>query len=418
MAGSWRMAQESWWPSEAITEFKLRAALGTSGGRPGFSDRFETWSVSGAGNVSKATLGNKELKPEFSKELEIGADIILNNRYSLQITHAGSTTTDQLLQIPLPGLYGYSTQWQNAGTVKNDTWEATIEASLVQTPTTTWTLGLVGDRTRSKITEFDRGCYRTGSSTFYYCAGVEFGTMYGYNFITSPSQLPAGANAADFQLNDDGVLVAVGAGNSYTDGLTKDLWGTRITSGGSSYDWGMPVLENDSTGSQALLPIGDGNPDFNLGLSSNLTWRRFNLYTLIDGKFGGDVYNNTHQWAYRDYTHADYDQTGKSEETKKPVSYYQKLYNTNSTVSWFVEDGSYIKLRQVALQYAFDRQQLQKVFGGLGIERLTLGLVGRNLITISDYSGFDPEVGSVEQPYDGFSYPHYRTYTLKFDVEF
>jgi TonB-linked SusC/RagA family outer membrane protein len=419
LSGAWRMAQEPWWISDALTEFKLRAAIGTAGARPEFEDRFEVWDVSGSGNISKGTLGNSQLKPEFSREIEAGIDMIVNNRYSLQLTHARNKVTDLLLEIPLAGLFGYGTQWQNAGSIESTTWEGTLEASLIQSPTTNWTVGLVADRTRSTITEFDRGCYRT-QSIFYYCAGVEFGTIFGYKFLDSPSELAvvhAGSQGA-FQLNDDGLLVPVGAGNTFRDGIAKNLWGTRVNIDGVDYDWGLPILLKDSTGGDALVPIGDGNPDFNVGLSSNLTWRGFNLYGLLDAKVGGDVFSETRQWAYRDNTHADYDQFGKPEELKKPVTYYQRLYLANANTSWFVDDGTYLKLREVALQYSFRGDQLERLLGGLGMERLTIGVVGRNLLTFTDYFGFDPEVGSAEQPFDDFNYPNFRTFTLKFDVEF
>jgi hypothetical protein len=83
-----------------------------------------------------------------------------------------------------------------------------------------------------------------------------------------------------------------------------------------------------------------------------------------------------------------------------------------------VDDGTYLKLREVALQYSFRGDQLERLLGGLGMERLTIGVVGRNLLTFTDYFGFDPEVGSAEQPFDDFNYPNFRTFTLKFDVEF
>lgn len=415
-SAAWRLSEEPWWFSDAINEFKLRYSIGTAGGRPSFSNRFEVWSVSGNGSVSKSTLGNRLLKPELQTEQEFGIDLIALNRYSVQLTHARSKVEDQLLSIPLPAVYGYSSQWQNAGTVESKSWEATIEATLLQNQSVTWTLGLVADRTRSEITEFDRGCYRTGSA-FYYCAGVELGTMYGQRFLTSPEDVDPSVRD-QFAVNDDGLLVPVGTGNSPRDGLSKGLWGTRVSIGGTDYDWGMPIVASDSTGADALVPIGNGNPDFNLGLSTSFSWKGFNIYALFDGKFGGDVYNNTRQWAYRDYNHADYDQAGKPEDLKKPVTYYQALYKTNSVTSWFVEDGSYVKFRELSVQYTFGREQLQSLIGGLGMERLSIGLIGRNLLTFTDYYGFDPEVGSVTQPYDGFGYPNFRTLTAKLDVTF
>jgi TonB-linked SusC/RagA family outer membrane protein len=411
-SGAWRMSEESWWPIEALNEFKLRYSIGTAGGRPEFSDRFEVWSVSG-GSVSKGTLGNKGLKPEHQTEQEFGIDMIMNNRHSLQLVYATSTVKDQLLAIPLPGLYGYGSQWQNAGTIESNTYEITLETMLLQRPGLQWSMNIVGDRTRTEITEFNRGCY---GSTPYYCAGELIGTVRGYKFLTSTSELPAGiqANASEFTVNDDGLLVWVGPGNSFEDGL----WGESTTIDGQPYNFGMPLFETDDQYNRQLVPIGDSNPDFNLGVGSNLQWKGFNFYALFDAKFGGDVYNNTRQWAYRDYNHADYDQAGKQDELRKPVTYYQALYNTNSLTSWFVEDGGYVKFRELSVQYGFNRDQLSNIFGGLGIERLAIGVIGRNLLTWSDYSGFDPEVGNIRNPYDGFDYPNFRTFTAKVDVTF
>jgi hypothetical protein len=251
----------------------------------------------------------------------------------------------------------------------------------------------------------------------YYCPGVDFRTFYGYRFLRGGDQVPTGS-ADEWDVNDDGYLVPVGAGNTYRDGIAKDLWNSEITIGGEDYAWGFPVIEQDSTGGNATVEIGDGNPDVNLGLNSNLQWKGFHLYGLLNAKVGGDVYNNTRQWAYRDNTHAIYDQSEKPEELKKPVNYYQKLYFTNSITSEFVEDGSFIKLRELALTYTFNRDLIQRLLGGVGFQSLSVGVVGRNLLTITDYYGFDPEVGNATNPYDGFGYPNFRNYTLSFNVSF
>jgi hypothetical protein len=335
------------------------------------------------------------------------------------LVYARNKTTDQLIQVPLPAVFGYNTQWQNAGTVESNTIEATLETMLVQRPDFQWSINVVADRTRSDITEFNRGCFGT---TPYYCAGERIGTIRGYRFLNGPGELPGAVagQASEFQVNDDGLLVWVGPGNSFRDGVTKNLWGTTTTIDGVTYKWGQPILERDEAKVAKQVVIGDVNPDFNLGIGQNLQWRGFSLYALFDAKFGGDLYNNTRQWAYRDYNHADYDQANKAEELRKPVGYYQDLYFTNSITNWYIEDGTFVKFRELSAQYSFNRNQLQSLFGGLGMERLTVGLIGRNLLTWSDYSGFDPEVGNLFDfdGFDGFGYPNFRTFTAKIDVVF
>jgi TonB-linked SusC/RagA family outer membrane protein len=418
-SGAWRMSQEPWWSVDALNEFKLRYSLGTAGGRPNFGDRFESWSVSGAGTVSKNVLGNRNLKPELQTEQEVGVDLIALNRFELQLTYAKSKVEDQLLNIPLAGYFGYGSRWENAGTVESHTYEATLNTTLLQKNNFSLSVGLVADRSRSKITEFNRGCYRTDNA-FYYCEGVQLGTLYGYKFVNSLAEAPAAVQAAadQFAVNDDGMLVYVGAGNTYKDGLAKSLWGTRATFDGVSYAWGHPFLVRDSTGGSALLKIGDGNPNLNVGFTTHANYRGISLSMLWDAKFGGDVYNNTRQWAYRDNTHADYDQSGRPDELKKPVTYYQGLYAVNSTTSWFVDDGSFIKLRELAFNYTFNKDLVQRLLGNFGIERVGIGVIARNLLTFTNYYGFDPEVGTPLVPYDGFDYPNFRNFTFKFDVEF
>ena len=273
MSGAWRMAQESWWGISSINEFKLRASQGTAGGRPSFSDQYETYTFNTAGGVTKQNLGNKNLRPEHATETELGIDAIIKERYSLQLTYAKSRVIDQLVQVPLPGFFGYSQQWQNAGTVEGNTYEATLEAQLVKRPSVSWRAGLVIDRSRSEITEFDRTCFTTNTIA-YRCAGVGLTEMYGFQFLKDRACLPADAQARanEFDVNDEGLLVWVGLDangqpKKYTQGETPTGgWGTTATIGTSSYGWGLPIQRKDSAGNGAVLKIGDGLPTLQMGL--------------------------------------------------------------------------------------------------------------------------------------------------------
>lgn len=179
------------------------------------------------------------MKPELSTETEVGIDAIFRNRFSLQLSYARNQVNDQLIQVPLAKMYGYASQWQNAGTIVGNTIEGTIEAQMINTPRLTWRLGLVADRSRNKITEFNRSCFTTGTIA-YRCAGETLGSMYGFSFMSSPSQLPAAAQgrASEFQVNDEGLLVWVGPGANFTEGETKKLWGNTTTIGTANYGSG------------------------------------------------------------------------------------------------------------------------------------------------------------------------------------
>jgi TonB-linked SusC/RagA family outer membrane protein len=421
VSGAYRMAEEGWWPFSMFSEFKLRASRGTAGGRPDFDDQFETFEFIEGGGVVKETLGNKFLKPEHSTETEIGIDAIVRDRYSVQLSYARNKVVDQLIQIPLAGFFGYTLQWQNAGTVEGNSVEATFEAQLMQRNDFSWRMGLVADRSRHRITEFNRSCFSRNTIQFI-CANETMGAMYGFSFIKSPAQLPADAqgSAAQFAVNDEGLLVWVGTGNTFTEGQTEQLWGTSATIGANNYGWGMPIKLRDAGGSDALVKIGDGNPDFRIGWSNTLGWKNWNLFGLIDMQRGGDVYNQTNQRMYQWARSADVDQTGKAQELKKPIEYYVALYSANDPTDYFVEDGTYLKLRELSLRYRLGNELLARL-GRTGISGASISLIGRNLLTITDYKGYDPEVGLPGNPIvrlDSFDYPRYRTITGSFEITF
>lgn len=413
-SGAWRMAEESWWSFNDINEFKLRYSIGTAGGRPSYSDRFETYSFTSGGGLEKSTLGNRFLKPELSTEQEFGIDAIIRNRVSVQLSHARTKTEDQLIAIPLAAGFGFSSQWQNAGTVEGTSWEATIEATVIEQPNLTWSLGLVADRSNHEITSFDRRCFRTGTaSAFYRCEGEELGSMYGTRFLKDTSELPEGVSADQFQVNDDGLVVWVGAGGDWRD----HQWGTASTDFDRTYEWGLPVLALDGEGNSEVSRIGDSNPDFNWGLSSNVRWGNLTLYGLLNAQVGGDLYNRTNQRMYQYFRSGDTDQAGRPDELKKTTDYYTSLYAANLINEWFVESASHVKLRELSLRYRVPQGGLDRL-SGIGIEDLTIFAVGRNLFTWTDYSGYDPEVGTPLERIDSFSYPQFRTLTTGIEIRF
>lgn len=419
VSGAWRLAHESWWPLQAFTEFKLRASQGTAGGRPDFSDQFETFDLIQGGGVVKQNLGNRFLKPEHSTETEVGIDAIVRDRYSIQLSYIRNKVVDQLIELPLAGLYGYESQWQNAGTVEGNTFELTLEADLVRSRDFRWRMGVVADRSRHEITDFQAPCFQRNTVQFI-CANESLGSMYGFRFIRGTGELPVGAqgSASEFQPNDDGLLVWVGAGNSFRDGETQQLWGTTSSPiGSATYQWGMPIPLKDDGGSNAVVKIGDGNPDFRLGFSNTVSWKNWSLFGLWDVQRGGNLYNQTNQRMYQWGRSADVDQTGKARELKKPVEYYISLYAANDPTDYFVEDASYVKLRELSLRYQLGGRALG-LLSRIGASGASFSVLGRNLLTFTDYKGYDPDVGGAIVRFDSFDYPRYRTITGSFDITF
>lgn len=433
---AYRLSQESFWNIDWWPEMKLRASIGTAGGRPSFSAQYETFNVSG-GQVTKGTLGNKDLKPEKATEIELGVDMIFGGNVSLALTYADSKVEDQILSVPLAGYYGFSNQWRNAGTLESNTLEGNLQWGIIQKPDVGWNVNFVIDRTRQKITDFDLPAYRY-QTYFYVREGEVLGTMYGARWASSCDEIftTSGQNAAgvceNFQLNDDGYLVPVGAGNSYQDGVNQNYFGSKITIDGREFDWGLPfeaeeIAVDTLPGGQVFtdttdyVTIGSTQPDFNFGLGQTFRYKGFSIYALFDAQIGGDIFNNTRQWAARDGNAWEYDQSSKSAGDKKSYDYYQRLYYVNASNSHYAESGEYLKFRELSLRYTFNRGQLEGVLGGF-FKRVTLAAIGRNLLTWTGYSGYDPEVansgdGAVYRV-DAFDYPNYRTFTGSVEIEF
>ncbi|MTI89623.1 MAG: SusC/RagA family TonB-linked outer membrane protein [Balneolaceae bacterium] len=415
---SYRLSQENWWNFDNITEFKLRYSRGTAGGRPDFGDRFETWTYdTSSGSVSRSTLGNRNLKPERTTEQEFGLDMIFFDKYSVQLTYVNQLTDQQLLTRPLQAVYGYPAQVVNDGKFGGTTMEATIEAQIFNSRDTRWSATLVADRSTSKIKEWNRPSYFSGFRLIE--EGANLSDMYGEYHYRSLDALPENlqAHKDQFQVNDDGYVVAVGSGNSWNEGLQKDLWGSLLTVDGEQFKWGHPIVARDEEGNPAVVKIGSSNPDLNLGLLNNFFYKGFTVHAHLHAQIGGNVYNYTRQRLIYYNNHGDMDQRAKTDASKKTIGYYQTLYNYSNYTKEFSEDGSYLKLREIALKYTLRSDKLSQ-WGLTGVHSISFGAIGRNLFTISNYSGFDPEVGSVLQRIDNFGYPVTSTFTGTIEVSF
>jgi TonB-linked SusC/RagA family outer membrane protein len=441
VAGAWRLGEEPWFNLDAVDELKLRAAYGTAGNRPRFVAQYETYNVSG-GVITPVSLGNTELKPERSAEIEIGLDAsFLTGRFGAGLTYANTVTTDQILQVPLAAFTGFGSQYQNAGTLESTTWEASLEARLLRSENVSWSARLLFDRTRSKITElsvpaFTYGVGGQGLGTVYFAReGEEMGTFYGTQVPTSCAHLPDGVDCSLFEVNDDGIMVYTGG-----TGFDNPQWGASYAlpggatagDGAGEVSWGTPFsgycTDRVSGEKTNYCPVGKAVPDYHVSLSSTFNWKGFQLYGLLDSEQNFDVYNQTAQWAtFR--SNSALMETGENIEGTKPQGYYNRWYVGSGRLSpttLFVEDGSYIKLREVSARYTFGENVLGSVPGLNRLSGLTLSATGRNLYTWTDYTGYDPEIGkgggdtgsSALARVDGYTYPNFRTYTLGIEVNF
>jgi TonB-linked SusC/RagA family outer membrane protein len=435
-AGAWRLSQEDFFNIPGVDELKLRYALGTAGGRPNFESQYETYNVSG-GIISPVSLGNKNLKPEFSTEHEAGLDMSLfNSKMTANLTYAFNTTKDQILPVPQPSYTGFRTQWRNAGTVESKTWEATLDFRLLERPSFNWSAKLLYDHTKSTITELTVPPFVYGvagqqlGEVFYARAGEEVGTFYGGILARTCADLPSDVSCDGFQVDDHNFLVWTGGS-----GFDTPQWGTTGPAvGGSNVMWGTPFggfCIDRSTGEPTRsCKVGNTMPDYNFGVSTTMTLKGLSLYALVNRSAGFDVYNQPLQWGFFKRATAYYDQdAGLPANEKKPLGYWDAWYSGSGGLgpnNEFVEDGTFTKLREVSLSYRLRQDQLGGIPGLDRFQGIGISVTGRNLYTWTNYRGYDPEIGKTGGDtgsaaiarVDGYTYPNFRTWTAALELIF
>ncbi|HEX2845418.1 MAG TPA: SusC/RagA family TonB-linked outer membrane protein [Chitinophagaceae bacterium] len=404
LSGAYRISKDISIPG--IDELKVRGAYGTAGIRPGFDWQYEVFSWTALGVAAASQKGNTKLKPSNTAETEVGLNVDFLKRFSFEGTYAHSVTTDQFLNVQLiPFLNnGFSQQWQNAGKVVSNTIEFTLGANWVNKRDLTWNSNIVFSRVRQKITELPIAPYWldpvSGDVTAFRIAPNEtYGAIYGHRMVRTldemAKQLPSGKNISDYTVNREGYVIAAG-----TEGSTAE----------------RPILYQEN-GKDWLGKIGDGNAKFNLGLSNTINFKGISLYFLLDWKNGGEVYNsNAQRMAFNNISKLQ-DMAGVPADQKKAAAYWSTgMYDGNFANAYWVEDASYLKLREVAIGYTISARSLSGFLNGT-LKGITLKAVGRNLYTFTGYSGYDPEVGSVRQPIDGIgANPIYRTISFSLGI--
>lgn len=395
-----------------IDELKIRGAYGTSGQRPGFNYQYETYNVF-AGNITKTTVGNEDLKPSETKELEFGLNVEFLDMFDFEATYADIITEGAFLNVPLPAATGFQYQWQNAADISAKALEFSLRITPIRRPDFRWHMSFNFDKITQEVTRLDAPPFRVGPTinalqVFYIREGEPFGMMYGGDWVRTldemTKQLAPDDDISNYIVNSDGYVIRKG-----TEGTVNEA----------------PIRLADEDGGDAFVQIADMNPDFNLSWLNSITYKGINFNMLWHYKQGGDIYNQTKQWLFRDERHGEFDQSDKAPNEKKATTYYQAFYRVNEPNSYFVEDGTYLKLREASLYYTLNAQQLENMRLSF-LQGLKVGVIGRNLLTFTSYSGWDPEVSQVDYAesnstnylIDMFNYPNYRTVTVSLEINF
>ncbi len=380
LSASYVVSDHSGWPAwwEAM---KLRAAIGESGKAPGAFDAVRTWSPiagdDGQPAFTPGQLGNPELGPERSREIEFGFDAgLLGGRLAVDATYFYQRTYDALIPVSYsPSLGFLSTQLENVGTLQNSGLELRADLGLVATPQIEWRINGTLSTIDSEAIDLD--------------GQVITVQTFGRTFIREGYPVPA-------------------------------VFARKITNPNEFAD---PVWEDDAF-------IGSIYPDQTIGLGTDLVLLGGDLTLDARGEFqlggymvNGNGYQNSRQGAWRQC----YDVQAKMRaEPTDPAALSDVTalerarcapngYRIAPSYDAWIEETSFFKLRSISLAYRLPQGWLP------GARSATLSLGGRNLFTSTDYTGVDPELTDYRNSLarrDYYAVPTYRTFEASLRVGF
>ena len=399
ISAAWRISQEKWFEDSSwLSDLKLRAGWGKTGNQDGIGDYaylqryninrvpwFESGNENAVPTISQANLRTKDLTWETTTQWGIGVDFgVLNNRIELQADWYYKKTSDMLMWVTLPsGAAAANSIQRNEGEMLNRGFEFGITSQNF-VGEFTWTTNLNMSFNKNKLTKLE-------------LQKVYLDAVTSENVNEAVVRNEPGRSMSNFYgYISEGVDPETGLM------IYKDLNGDgKITASDRTF-------------------IGDPNPDFTFGFTNDFSYKGFTLTIFFQGSYGNDIFN-----ASRMETEGMYD--GKNQRstvlnrwripgqiTDMPRANWNMK---NST--YFVEDGSYIRLKDITLAYDFRLPCLKKV----GITRLQPYFTASNLVTFTHYSGMDPEVnqwggsGAV-QGIDWGTYPHCKSYVFGVNIDF
>jgi TonB-dependent starch-binding outer membrane protein SusC len=350
-----------------VDELKVRAAVGQSGNPAIYGSRFTslaTGIMDGQTGVQVGQIaGAPDIRPERQTEVEGGVDAQLyDGRASLSVTGYQKDVDDLILLRNLPPSSGFAQEFFNGASLRNRGVEITAQLIPFQRGLSDWVSRITFARNVSEITHLPVPPFATGGF------GVGLGAF----------QIEEGKSA------------------------------TQII--------GRKVVKNAAGADTTIITqLGDAAPDFQMAFSNELTIGRWRLSGLLDWKRGGDIINLTEFL---------YDAAGNSPDySEDPKSPGQVRFNgwAAGNTGFYVQDGSYVKLRELSVAYNVPTELANRVLGAARSMRVELS--GRNLFTATPYRGLDPEVSNfgnqaIVRNIDVAPYPPSRSFFLTIDVGF
>jgi len=325
------------WNINGIDRFKLRSAYGEAGNFAPYGALFTSYinsAIDGnVGIITPTTLGDPSILPERQKEFEIGFDSgFLNERLTLEYTYYIKKVDDLILRANNEPSSGFTFRWSNAGNLENKGHEISLNAIPFRNDDFEWDTGIIWFKNKSEVTKLT-------------------------------------VNSFD------------------TQGFGTGLGTFRIEEGKSA----TQIVGNDADGN--VVALGDAEPDFQMSFNNNLRYKDFTLSFLWHWKKGGDNVNLSRLLSDFGGTSADYDGTNVDPTGNTVNGDYRIGSYLSGVAEPFVEDASYLKLREVGLYYNVPKSTLDNWFNG-ALTDIKVGFSGRNLINIFDYNSYDPEVSN------------------------
>ena len=457
VSGAWRVSQEKFWEDSDISfwfdNLKLRAGYGITGNN-GIGDNLYTTAVTlgsypmnndetNAAFLLSNELGNRNLKWETLHATNVGIDIgLFNNRVNLSVDWYNNQISDMLMSSTIPTTTGYNKQMQNVGKMRNKGWEIALNTVNIATKNFTWSTVLNLSFNRSKVIELNNGLeykqFPVGSSlqgqvTYYAMVGQPLGDMFGYKYI-------------GIYTTDDFEPVYDAAGNETGYKLKE---GVVLPFEGTAHPGDMKFAADNADKTQftkELQKIGNGTPTCVGGFGNTFSFKGFDLNIFMNFAIGNDIYNATAQalspygpfqntlkkFGENHYQLID-PETGKQATTLSRLkelnpdenSRLWSLSESNSgniiyPSSYFVEDGSYLRISQLTFGYTFPEKWMKKAF----ISKFRIYFTANNLYTFTKYTGYDPNVSSSNDDvictpgFDSRAYPSSRSYVVGINLSF
>ncbi len=370
-SGSYLLSDENFWKNSLSwwNTAKLRAAYGESGNLTGIGayDRINAYSSNTyLGRIAlsgSSRLANEQVKPERQKEIEIGTDLsFFRDRLGLQFNWYRKRVEDLLINRQIAPTNGYSSLLDNFGSLENKGIEIVLTGAPVANNNLRWDVTAIFNRNRNKMIKV--GPALTLFSTN---GGAPIALLEGY---------PVGVFYGTFFAVD-------GSGNQIKNGSGYPQIEKGTQNSPVSYTPQRDATTGLPTGTTLRKIIGNPNPDYTASLVNEVGYKKLSLRIQLDAVQGVDVFNAD----FRTRQGVGNGKVAEQEDNGQlPRGYINSVYQIEQ---WRIDDGSFVKLREVALSYSFGKTRL--------FNDLTLSISGRNLISWDNYKGYDPEVNAAGQ---------------------